>query len=89
MLPRSTTRTCATFESQRRRAETAEADCEWYKRRVDELEQAKQAYAVRLSLHRTQLTNHARYMREQAVELEDIAHDASELLSNHGDWGMR
>jgi len=72
-------------ESQRRRAETAEADCEWYKRRVVELEQAKKTYAARLNLHRTQLTNYARYTREQAAELEGIAHDANDLLSNHGD----
>jgi len=72
-------------ELMRRRAETAEADCEWYKRRVEELEQAKKTYAARLSLHRTQLTNYARYTREQAAELEGIAHDANDLLSNHGD----
>lgn len=74
-------------ESQRRRAETAEADCEWYKQLVDELEQAKQTYAARLSLHRTQLINHARYIHQQAAELEGIAQDAGELLSNHGDRG--
>jgi len=76
------------LENQRRRADIAEQDAQYYKQRVEELEQVKSrtdAYAARLAQLQTKLINHARYMREQAAGLEDIAHNTGELLSNHGD----
>jgi hypothetical protein len=81
-------------ESQRRRAERGEADCEWYKRRVDELEQAKHAYACSLAAHHNQLVDYAHRLRQQetnigqlATTIGQIVEGMGQLLCDYGDEG--
>jgi HAMP domain-containing protein len=68
----------------RRRAETAEADCEWYKRRVDELEQAKHAYACSLAAHHNQLADYAHRLRDQETNIGQLATTVGQTVESMG-----